>query len=251
MMAEYLWVALIVLFLFSNVVNSGIDEQCIETTPAPGRDSSGYLQAVNFTKANCPVSSIDNETLCYEKCLMPSITLQPEMDAYAECVAPPESENQTDFNRVKLFYHPPNGGPCSKFQSTTNDRSWHHLDEHIHFRRQGRVVEVFIVNVAAEHHDLIIVCLPTNTNSSVLEGCMNGSRSTLFVAPEQDSENTDSSSNSADNSVTDTDSPSTTTDNSVTNTDSPSTTTDNNSPGIATVGPVVLLIIGLLSIFCY
>lgn len=62
------------------------------------------------------------------------------------------------------------------------------MNIYIHFRRQGRVVEVFIVNVAAEHHDLIIVCLPTNTNSSVLEGCMNGSRSTLFVAPEQDSE---------------------------------------------------------------
>ena len=58
----------------------------------------------------------------------------------------------------------------------------------IHFRRQGETVKMFIVNVVAEHQNLMIVCLRTNTNGTVPEGCMDGSRATLFVETEADSE---------------------------------------------------------------
>ncbi len=121
----------------------------------------------------------------YERCLRPAITLTPGMDAYAECTVP-ENTNQNMFNRAKIAFYPPNSERCVRFQTETGN-VWHRYDEHIHFRRNNEKIEVLILNVMPEHHNLSIICLATRMDGTVItvpEDCVDASRAIIYVGVE-------------------------------------------------------------------
>ncbi|XP_064389479.1 uncharacterized protein LOC135337476 isoform X2 [Halichondria panicea] len=186
-MKLYLLLALSALVLFSGTVNSQIIN-CTDTVPLPASDNSSFAQAESFTETNCSFSS--NMTSCYERCLRPAITLTPGMDAYAECTVP-ENTNQNMFNRAKIAFYPPNSERCVRFQTETGN-VWHRYDEHIHFRRNNEKIEVLILNVMPEHHNLSIICLATRMDGTVItvpEDCVDASRAIIYVGVEAAPEN--------------------------------------------------------------